>query len=650
MKENNFQRQNGTPSGGEMFVGLNILSKIGVVFIIIGVIAFSAVSYESIPGLGRFFMITALGAAMLVLGELFRSKGSAVFGNTLIFGGLAELFVSVLIGRFGFHCLGDIAVILGAVVAFAGIVLAKFHRSGAMLIITVIGAYFVTMTALSPAGYFLSGVLLVMLHSGNALVCRKYSLAAPQLVGITAVMLEGFYLCAADRGAGAYVFLDSLSGIYSGIFVVTAGAVYAGGAILDSLEKNGRMHSTESAILIYSQILSLAMPVLLLFNSKTISGVGELILAAIYAVCVMFLAGRNGKGSKAGGIMLNLFLTAMALAILRLFPAVWAYMVFHVFAVIVLAVGLFSGKGLLRGWGYGALSFAELLFLYNMAAGFNLFKGYAAVYTVSYALNTLLWIAVMALFAVKGKRGSGFQFYSVMTIFNTAWFGVYMIFNIILEMLNVTRYSRNLYADMMCAALFMLLGFASGKLSFLKKGVSAGASMGAYAFGMLFLNGANSIAADIDVPHTAGVAAVIVYILLNIASVISVLDIAMQIKSLAPGFARAVGLVTSFYALMTLTVVLDVNGWAAFTSCIVSVIYLLTAVVWIGIGFAKRNTLLRRFGLALSLFSSAKLFLFDFSGIGAVGRTLMFIGFGVTLLIISFTYGICESYLKNKKP
>ena len=32
MSENNPQKQSGSPSGGEMFVGLNVLSKIGVIF------------------------------------------------------------------------------------------------------------------------------------------------------------------------------------------------------------------------------------------------------------------------------------------------------------------------------------------------------------------------------------------------------------------------------------------------------------------------------------------------------------------------------------------------------------------------------------------------------------------------------------------
>ncbi len=72
--------------------------------------------------------------------------------------------------------------------------------------------------------------------------------------------------------------------------------------------------------------------------------------------------------------------------------------------------------------------------------------------------------------------------------------------------------------------------------------------------------------------------------------------------------AIAVGLVTSAFALYTITTVLDGNGWVAFTSCIISVIYLVAAAVWIVVGFVKNNTLMRRFGLALSLLASASCF------------------------------------------
>lgn len=635
------QNPNGSPSGGEMFVGLNVLSKIGVVFIIVGIIAFSAVSGGVIAEWLRLAMILALGAVMIILGEVFRKKGSVVFGNTLIFGGVSELFISMMSGRFGLRCTGDWALLIGGVAALAGLLLAVRHESRTLLIITAVGAMLTMMTAASLVGYLLSGVLLVALHAGNALVCRKFGFAAPQFVAVGLAFYEGIYLCTVDRGLGICIMVDGLSGIYAALFLTVAGAVYSGGALLDSLERNGGMNASEVSLLVIPQGIALLLPSFFFNVPREVLGVFSLVLAVVYAVCVMFFANRAGSRSRACGVLINLLLSALAVSILRLFPAVWSYMIFHVFAAAVAAAGLFSRRKLLLGWGYGALAFAEILFLFDRVFSW----GNIGLRAAAFALNAALWAALMAVFAVKGKRGIGFQFYSVGTLFNIGFFGIYIISQFLTPALGAFSESRHLFEYLLTAAMWMLLGFAAGKLAFLRKGASAGASLALYSFGMCMLLAANCS----DEAGSGGILPVIVYCAVNVASVLAALDMALRIKSLAPKFARAVGLVTSFYGLMTLTVVFGVNGWAAFTSCVISIAYLLTSAAWIGIGFARRNALLRRFGLALALFSSAKLFLFDFRGMDAVGRTLMFIGFGITLLAISFTYGCFEKRLWDKE-
>ena len=116
----------GAVTGGEMFVGINLLSKIGVIFIIIGIIAFSAASEGFLLVGVRLALVIAIGVIMIGAGELFYRKGSPVFASALIFGGVAELFICSLIGNHGFHILnagGSIGVGLGA--AAIGILLSE---------------------------------------------------------------------------------------------------------------------------------------------------------------------------------------------------------------------------------------------------------------------------------------------------------------------------------------------------------------------------------------------------------------------------------------------------------------------------------------------------------------------------------------------
>ncbi|MGN1423811.1 MAG: DUF2339 domain-containing protein [Oscillospiraceae bacterium] len=657
--------QKNSPSGGEMYVGLNILSKIGVIFIIIGVIAFSAVSDGYIPAWGRLAMILALGAVMTLLGELFRRGGSVVFAGSLTFGGIAELFVCSLVGRFGFEVIGDGALVIGAVTAAAGLLLSLRYKSQPLLIVTVIGAFLPIWAVETWVGYFISAVFLAAVFAGASIICQRRELVPAKFVGVLTAVAEGIFLYFKGNSLRKELLLDAkihnaqistlndLTGIFASVFVIIVLAMYAGGAVLKSTTRCGGINKANATLLVLSQAFAMLLPLAFLGGKNTAAGIIVLVLAVAYTVCAVMLSLALGRGCRTEQIFENLLMTALSVGILSLFPDMFSYMVFHVFAAAVIVAGLFQNKKLWLGWGYGALGFAELFFLSECVT-----QPTDPLFVWTYVLNTVVWIVVMAVFAAKGRRGALVNIYSWAVLLNTAIFGIYMVFDRISAAIvaahllpnGVTNISRGLsvYRLLLTVAVWMITGFAAGKLKYMKK-ASAAASITFYSLGMFVLFVTNVTAYFNSWRHLdLGVAAIIIYIAVNVVSVLSALDMALRIKSLAPKFARAVGLVTSFYALMTLTVTLDLNGWAAFTSCIISIIYILTAAAWIGIGFAKYNALLRRFGLALALFSSAKLFLFDFPAIDAMGRTLMFIGFGVTLLCISFVYAFFEKRLKNK--
>ena len=254
----------------------------------------------------------------------------------------------------------------------------------------------------------------------------------------------------------------------------------------------------------------------------------------------------------------------------------------------------------------------------------------------------------------KTRESAGFRLYSFAALLNAGWVCSNLISDDLMTMLRYRgalhdRAQQNAFSGLLCAAVWMILGFVAGKLPYLKKW-KAPASITHYAIGFCCLGWANLVnmfnnIRDNEIETMLVIATVIV----NVVSVLAVLDIAFQIQEKASKFSRAMGLIVSGYAMMSLTTILGTNNVVRFTSCIISILYLMLAAAWIIIGFWKNNPLLRRFGLALALFSSAKLFLFDFRGVDAFGRTLLFIGFGVTLLGISFGYAIMEKRLSRKE-
>jgi len=652
-------------SKGELFVGMNLLSKIGVIFIIIGVIAFSAASEGYLPTAVRMGMVIAIGLIMLAGGEFFRRRGSVVFANALTYGGIAELFVCTLIGRFGFEVWnGTVAQLIGLAAAAVGILLSIRYKSQPLLVVTQIFAslpiFAAEDTALAVA---IAAICLTITHSAAAIIARRNDYAVSIITGIvlgfihTLIVLRQF----TNASFGADELFHSghnFACIFSLIFLICFTLCYTGGMLLNAAEKNGRLFDWETAALCLSLGSALLMITILLadgFDSSKIGGIGDIVFAVILGVVIAGFSLRFGKRCDVSTALINIVLPALALSVPMLLENAAAYVALHILAVLVMALGLFTERKLLTGWGCTLLIISEIAFFTVLAVTDikNVINDTAnSDRIISIIANLVLWFVLLDIFLIRKKHDTlGFRLYTCAALLNA---GILLCNLVQRDLYNAMRdadfYTTEcaILVTLICACIWLALGFAVGKPKYLGN-LGMGFSIGFYTIGMgyLLVNNVFKWAANLQ-NIELGLLFVIVTIIVNLVSVLTVLDLTLQITAKAPKFAKAIGLVVSGYALMSLTSVLGTNNMVAFTSWIISIIYIVTAAVWIVIGFKKQNALLRRFGLALALLSSAKLFLFDFRGIDAMGRTLLFIGFGFTLLAISFGYGIAEKKLKEQ--
>ena len=654
--QQNFQRsspqQKGAVTGGEMFVGINLLSKIGVVFIIIGIIAFSAAS-EGFLHVGiRLALVIALGLLMLGAGELFYRKGSPVFANALIFGGVAELFICSLIGHYGFHILsggGSVGVGLGA--AAVGFLLAARYRSQGLLIVNVLFSALPIFSGLGASAFFGAVIYLVAVHAANAVISRKSRYDAAYVIGIVVSVIETILLYVPVSGTDID---DTVCAFVIVLFIVCCAVCYAGGLLLNAAQGFGKPTSSENAM------ICVMLAAVLLFTeslfewgvSSTASGIALLVLTVILAVIAVIFSLNFGDDCKAATILFNFMLIAAAWALIDITSSLFIrYILIHILAAAVLIAGLIFDRNLFRGWGCALIAVAEL-FLF----GVLLLNKMASERLTAIFINLILWFGIMAVFIAKKKHENNlFRMYTFAAFLNAGLLCSDMIIRYLVDMFDVVETwiqpaSKAAFSALLCTVPWLVLGFIVGKLKYMK-GWGMPASFTLYIIGLLnllFANGVESLNRSIK-DHELGIAGIIATIAINAASVLPVLDMAVQIREKEPKFAKAVGLVVSGYALLSLTTILGTNNYVTFTSFIISIIYIVMAAIWIVIGFKKLNALLRRFGLALALLSSAKLFLFDFSNINNMGRTLLFIGFGITLLCIAFGYGIAEKKLKDRE-
>lgn len=652
------QRQN-TVSNGEIFVGLNILSKIGVIFILIGVIAFSATSGEYLNNFVRIALVFSIGVIMLVSGELFYRKRSVVFANALIYGGTAELFISALIGKLGFQVFSAEAVqLVGLAAAAVGFLLSVRYKSQALAITATVFAALPIFTADSATSIFIGAGCLVMINCAAAVIAHRNEYSALNITGSCFVFFEALILL-----PKCIECLDKsirLSVVLTVVFIFCAGFVYISGALVNAAQSGGAMSASETAITVFIQsVLILFTNISFYFTFGKITAlIAMIVLAVIYLLCVFGFSLKFTTKCAASNLFINLLLATVSFSILTLVENTANYYAMHGFAAVVLTAGIFIDRKMLRNWGYALLGIAEFDFLIQIIIinFLRIFpnKLYAEKVPL-YIVNLILWFGIMAFYIIKKKSDSVvFKIYSCLALLNAGILGSALLIDDLGTALRLSGMNRGLcviVTMMLCACLWMILGIVSGKLKYLEKAAMP-TSLVFYGVGFSFLGFANGLrftANENDIMLDGLL--ILITIIVNLISVVTVLDITLQITEKAPKFAKAVGLVVSLYAVLTLTTLLDTNNFVKFTSFIVSIIYIVTAVAWIFVGFKKQNPLLRRFGLALSLLASGKLFMFDFPEANPMERTLLFIGFGVTLLGVAFGYGIAEKKLKqnNKK-
>lgn len=649
-------------SKGELFVGVNLLSKIGVLFIIVGIIAFSAASEGYLPTALRMAMVLLVGVVMLVSGELFYRRSSAVFAAALSMGGIAELFVSVLIGRFGFELWGgELAQVLGLVIAAAGFFLSMRYKNQALLVVTQIAACLPIFAANnSISAVCIGAACLVAIHAGSATISRRSNYTVPYVFGVCVAMLQSFFVIAEFISSLKYeygsfrdysVFPYDYQYLFALIFALCGSACYISGLLLNAAQDGGRLKTSEmTALCITLGYLVIMTPILLhsALYSEVIAGIGCAVLAVILEIIAVGYELRFGGRCGVCTAVYNFVIASVILALCLCLcthgdTAVYAGL--HIFCVILIAAGVIMGRKLFSGWGFSLLGFSEIFFISV------LFGEEGAERVFGCVTNLVLWFALMAVYIIKKKHETnGFRLYTCAAFTNAGILLNVLVSKDAYDALREALFSRaesRLLCVLIAACIWLVLGFAVGKPKFLKA-FGFGFSIGFYTIGMGNLLYANLIVLTANLREVEfGLFFVLVNIAVNIISVLTVLDLTVQITLRKEKFSKAAGLIVSGYALASLTAVLGMNNTVAFSSWVISVIYIVAAAVWIVWGFAKLNTLLRRFGLALVLLASAKLFLFDFTGLNPMAKTLMFIGFGITMLCISFGYGIAEKKLKS---
>ena len=191
--------------------------------------------------------------------------------------------------------------------------------------------------------------------------------------------------------------------------------------------------------------------------------------------------------------------------------------------------------------------------------------------------------------------------------------------------------------------------FAYGllKIEVIKDKVVRGISTGLLILSNLICIGMNFNGIESSANPTARWIGIGVLIIYNVLVFISIKDIIIHLVKNKGISIEYYPLIIVIYLLGVTSVFLTAQLNLQNVSLMISIIFVVSALACIVFGFKKNYLLIRRFGLGLSVFSTAKLFIFDLINLSGLGRIIGYFCFGLVLLGISFIYQRLKTNLKE---
>jgi hypothetical protein len=257
----------------------------------------------------------------------------------------------------------------------------------------------------------------------------------------------------------------------------------------------------------------------------------------------------------------------------------------------------------------------------------------------------------------KMMNGDFVSIYKYFAVIN-AWVYVLYIIGKIQNMLHPYFYSGVVYqlsylASAASITLTFFIAYIITRIKLLSgKGMKA-LSVIFYCIGIIWLfciNSSSPVYFSVTAPKFGVIlVGTVILAVLGILSVLSMLDVMKIIIIERKKGIEWIPLIVSGYFVILLSHNLIAQYNLSFSSAVISIIYVLTALAWIVFGFMRRFVFIRRFGLALAIFAVVKLFLLDLRGLTQGFRIVSYFALGIVLIAISFVYQYFSKRLELKE-
>ena len=642
----------------ESFVGLNILSKAGILLFLVGIVMLGRFAYIHLSDVFKTGMIFLLGAVLIGVGELFFRKEKSVFSTVLISGGSAVLYAAAATGYFAFSLYSvQVTFILCVIITALTIFLANQVRSQVICVFAAIGGYLPVVvsymvgfgkaasdSSFLPVSsvYFILLAVVLFIMSYN----KKWHIARFTGYGLQIVAVGGVALSAwAVRGLKGYSYALPLAVIFAAAsFLIYL--LYPSYLVIKK-KPLAMLDNILLAINTVSGAVSVSFCVRNCFYGNTQAGdraVGLvfLVFTVIYGILAFFsVKNRETQKQSVTANISALFTLVFSMFIVPLLfgidyaPIAWAL------EGVAIAVVSLEKK----------LKYSEYAGLVCMVISAVTY--YIALYNTGdwhSVLSLISFVTVVAAFWAYIVRGliddNENKLYILLEILNS--FASVALLDFIFGLIVSSKYINvsSPFTEGAVLLLFSLLVAAAIRFGVLKNKVSLIASDLAGAFLVIALLALNAEkyneVYDFYYVLTAKSWLSVVNLILLLALAVGIEFFfsvcAAHFISVIKGPAWLFTVSVSVTSLAVISVTLMKQFSLPFASVIISAVYIAAACVLLAVGFKKDYTVVRSGGLVLILAAFAKLCFADTAKLDSGWKIASYFAFGAILIVISYFY------------
>ncbi|NLD50074.1 MAG: DUF2339 domain-containing protein [Clostridiaceae bacterium] len=630
----------------ESLIGLNIINKLGILLLVIGVIAASQFTYYHLPDMLKSVFAFLIGAVMLVAGELLNRRKPNVFSLGITSGGIAVLYASLALSYFRFEILGMYPALgLCVLITLGAFVLSQRYNSQTISAFAMVGGYLPIFSIAGDKTMLYGAMVYFVILNFLALIVavnKKWTVTA--YIGFVLNVIGSIYISTNmfnTQSDGAALILGDIITI---LYLVFAFVIYTLIPVVGSFRKKVGFKNSDTVLLALNTFISSLLLYWAFYEAglEDLKGLLALVFAGVYIMLGWFIDKYMTKEKTTIALFYITGLTFVVLVIPFQFGRMWLSLGWLVEGIALLSYGIYKEIKSFKRAGT-VISFLCL----GAFILFDVLAYHDELFTLRYLSITLGSIIVLGTLIYK-KNLSEIQvrLFKYFTVINVWIFTLYLIggelSGYLLKLLEDSSYNHDylVFAAMIIAS--FLAAFIIPRIRILLDNVMKGISVTIYVLALtvlFFVNFESPVNGYLsEVPTAVSVVGTIELAFVAILSILALRDLILCLVMERKFGIEWYPFIISLYFVVILTQNLITQYNLEFNNAVISIIYLVTALAWITFGFVKRYVFIRRFGLGLSMLAVVKLFIIDLAFLEEGYRIVSYFVFGLTLLAISFVY------------